>query len=255
MERDIKYTRIKQGKIYEAVVEQLEYLIVDRKLRPGDRLLPEREMAKQFGVSRTAVRDAIKVLSEKGLVEVKQGAGTFVVQNVSAAVTESMGLLLQIESTPHEDLQEVRQILEVEVAGIAAERATESDLEKMKEALAEMQRISDRPSPHPVDEFIGFTEADMAFHLAIAEATRNKIFSIVLNAIADLSQKTRRMIMIVPGAPARALEHHYRVFDGIQQGSKTQAREEMAHHMQQVAIDLKAALTQSPVGREWSDSA
>ena len=237
MEQDIHYTRIRQGRIYEAVVDQLQDLIVSEKLQPGDKLLPERELAQRFGVSRTAVRDAIRVLSERGLVDVRPGAGTFVVREISDTVVESMGLLFQVEKSSHEGLHEVREILEVEMAGIAAERATESDIEKIVEAFEEMQRNINNPAR--------FIEADLAFHLAIAEATHNKIFLILLNAIIDLLQNSRRMIVTVPKGPTRALEHHRQMLDSIRRKAKAQARKAMSQHMQQIAEDIKTALSSS----------
>ena len=237
MEQDIQYTKVKQGRIYEAVVDQLQNLIVSEKLQPGDKLLSERELAQRFGVSRTAVRDAIRVLSERGLVDVRPGAGTFVVREISDTVVESMGLLFQIEKSSHGALHEVREILEVEMAGIAAERAIESDVKRIEEAFEEMHRNVNDPAR--------FIEADLAFHLAIAEATHNKMFLILLNPIIDLLQKSRRVIVAVPEGPARALERHRQVLDGIRRKAKAEAREAMSQHMQQVAEDIKTALSHS----------
>lgn len=237
MEQDIQYTRVKQGRIYEAVVDQLQNLIVSEKLQPGDKLLPERELAQRFGVSRTAVRDAIRVLSERGLVDVRPGAGTFVVQEISDTVAESMGLLFQIEKSSHEALHEVREILEVEMAGIAAERATESDVKRIEKAFEEMESNVNDPAR--------FIEADLDFHLAVAEATHNKIFLILLNPIIDLLQKSRRMIVAVPEGPVRAMEHHRQLLDSIRCKAKAEARQAMGQHMQQIAEDIKTALSQS----------
>jgi GntR family transcriptional repressor for pyruvate dehydrogenase complex len=237
MEQDIQYTRVKQGRIYEAVVDQLQNLIVSEKLQPGDKLLPERELAQRFGVSRTAVRDAIRVLSERGLVDVRPGAGTFVIQEISDTVAESMGLLFQIEKSSHKALHEVREILEVEMAGLAAERATESDVEKIEKAFEKMQSNVNDPAR--------FIEADLVFHLAIAEATHNRIFLLLLNPIIDLLQKSRRMIVVVPEGPARAMEHHRQVTESIRRKAKVQARQAMSQHMQQIAEDIKTALSQS----------
>jgi GntR family transcriptional repressor for pyruvate dehydrogenase complex len=235
MEQDIQYTRVKQGRIYEAVVDQLQDLIVSEKLQLGDKLLPERELAQRFGVSRTAVRDAIRVLSERGLVDVRPGAGTFVVREISDTVVESMGLLFQIEKGSHEALHEVREILEVEMAGIAAERATEADVERIVRAFEEMQSNINDPAH--------FIEADLAFHLAIAEATHNKMFLLLLNPIIDLLQESQRMIVAVPEGPDRALERHRQVLNSIRRKAKAQARDAMSRHMQQIAEDIKTALS------------
>ena len=250
MEQNTQLTRVTPERLFEAVVAQLQNLIVTGELKPGDRLLPERELAQHFGVSRTAVRDAVKVLAERGLVEVRVGAGTFVVRKTSEALTESMGLLLQMEKTPDQDLQEVRAVIEIEMAAFAAERATESDLENLARKLEELELKLD-DSGKVIGDATLFARADMAFHGTVADAAHNNFYRHLLNPIVEQLVATLTVIAeSVPKAPARALEQHRQILSAIRRKSKDEAREAMRQHMEQIARDIETALSRSDALQE-----
>ena len=125
------YAPIQSVKVFERVAEQIEKRILDGELRVGDRLPTERELAEQFQVSRTAVREAMKILAQKGLVDMRPGRGTIVVDGARAAMENSIGLLMKMKSGEvgsSDNLVEVRAILETEIAALAAARATEKRL-------------------------------------------------------------------------------------------------------------------------------
>src|SRR6266852_5540540 len=116
------YTPIRSNKVYE----QIEELITSGTLRSGDRLPTERELAEQFQASRTAVREAMKTLAQKGLVDMRPGRGTIVIDGTSQAMRHSWGLMMRVGQTSNSDeLVEVREILEPEIAALAAARAAE----------------------------------------------------------------------------------------------------------------------------------
>src|SRR5258708_39147664 len=130
------YEAIQNERLYEKVVEQIERRILSGDLKVGDQLPSERELGDQFHVSRTAVREAIKALREKGLVEVRPGRGTFITNDTSQAARDSLGLMLKI--APGEgsrDLVEVREMLEPEIAVLAATSATEDHIAVMRAAV------------------------------------------------------------------------------------------------------------------------
>src|SRR3981189_909570 len=131
------YRTVKTSRLFEQIVQQVEDSILKGALKPGDQLPAERDLAQRFGVSRTAVREAVKALREKGLVEAYSGRGTFITDGTSHAVRQSLDLMVKIgqpEGSTH--LAEVRAILEPEIAALAATRAQESDLATMREAGA-----------------------------------------------------------------------------------------------------------------------
>src|SRR5579872_263417 len=128
------YTAIQTSRLYEQIVQQIEDSIMQGTLKPGDQLPAERELAQQFGVSRTAVREAVKTLREKGLVEAFAGRGTFVTSGNARSMRYTLNRLIRSgpkESAVH--LVEVREILEPEIAALAAQRADEESLSAMRE--------------------------------------------------------------------------------------------------------------------------
>src|ERR1700680_4396054 len=117
------YKLVRTSRLYEQIVQQIEESIVKGTLKAGDQLPAERELAQRFGVSRTAVREAVKALSEKGLVEAYTGRGTFVTDGTSRVVKHSLDLMLRIgQQEGSTFLAELRQILEPEIAALAAQR-------------------------------------------------------------------------------------------------------------------------------------
>jgi GntR family transcriptional repressor for pyruvate dehydrogenase complex len=227
---DLKITR---ERLSEQVVQQLQSLITTGELQPGDRLPPERQLAEQLGVSRTVIRESIKTLEQRGLVKVLTGSGTYVSQMDPQVVMESIGLFVQQRTPSFDQLNEVRWMLDVEVAGLAAQRATTENLEKLKQAIEEMENNIDSP-----DKYI---EADLAFHRALAGATRNEIFLLLIDVMVDLLRESRHMIFQVPGAPGRGQSWHRLIYEAVKKGDEAAAREVMGEHMQQVTKDAKQA--------------
>ena len=135
------YRAVKTSRLYEQIVQQVEDSILKGQLKPGDQLPAERDLAQRFGVSRTAVREAVKTLREKGLVEAYSGRGTFVTNGTSQAIRQSLDLMIRINQQEGlANLAELRLVLEPEIAGLAATRIEEQLLSTMREAVAVMDR-------------------------------------------------------------------------------------------------------------------
>src|SRR5438270_4938012 len=126
------YKAVRTSRLYEQIVQQIEESILKGALKPGDQLPAERELAQNCGVSRTAVREAVKALREKGLVEAYSGRGTFITNGTSQAIRQSLDLMVKIgQPEGSQYLAELRAILEPEIAALAAARAQESDMATM----------------------------------------------------------------------------------------------------------------------------
>src|SRR5260221_7676946 len=137
----LMYRAVKTSRLYEQIVQQVEDSILKGQLKTGDQLPAERDLAQRFGVSRTAVRESVKTLQEKGLVEAYSGRGTFVTNGTSQAIRQSLDLMIKIgqrDGSAH--LAEVREILEPGIAALAAVRAEESHLSALREAVEIMDR-------------------------------------------------------------------------------------------------------------------
>jgi len=222
------YQPIQSERLYERIVDQIESRIVAGDLKVGDQLPAERELAEQFAVSRTAVREAIKALREKGLVEIRLGRGTFVTNSATGAVRHSLGLLLKIENG-FIKLTEVREILEPEIAALAATRITEENIAAMTEAVETMETALDNAEV--------FVEADLDFHLALAEATQNPIIPALMDSIIDLLREQRKQTGYVEGGLARGQYYHKRILEAVIKGDSQAARQEMQDHLLQVRED------------------
>jgi GntR family transcriptional regulator, transcriptional repressor for pyruvate dehydrogenase complex len=216
---------IQRKKLYEEVAERLQHTIVSGALHPGDRLPTEQRLSEQFGVSRTAVREAVKALAERGLVSVRQGQGTFVVHPSSHRASEFLTMFLQLTNRNISELIEARRAIEVEAAALAAVRRTKEDLEGIARCLDGMKYIRSNTTA-------AFIEADVQFHLHIARATRNQIFTFMLAVLRDLLRENVRQALRAPQTRSRALEEHEKVFRAIKSGDSERARAAMSRHLE-----------------------
>jgi GntR family transcriptional repressor for pyruvate dehydrogenase complex len=230
------YRAVKTARLYEQIVQQVEESILKGQLKPGDQLPAERDLAHSFGVSRTAVREAVKTLREKGLVEAYSGRGTFVTSGTSQALRQSLDLMIRVsqqEGSLH--LAELRQVLEPEIAGAAALRIEDQLLATMRDAVKAMDRSLQDPE--------AYIEADLDFHLALAEAVGNPLILSLLDSIVGLMREQRSRIFTVDGGPERGQFHHKQILQAIERRDSEAARDAMRAHLEQVREDSSSAVT------------
>jgi GntR family transcriptional repressor for pyruvate dehydrogenase complex len=229
------YRVVRTSRLYEQIVQQVEESILKGQLKPGDQLPAERDLAQSFGVSRTAVREAVKTLREKGLVEAYSGRGTFVTNGTSHAIRQSLDLMIRVsqqEGSLH--LAELRQVLEPEIAALAASRIEEQLLTTMREAVTAMDRSLHEPE--------AYIEADLDFHLALAEAVGNPLILSLLDSIVGLLREQRSRIFAVDGGPERGQFHHKQILQAIKRRDPDAAREAMRAHLEQVREDSSSSV-------------
>jgi GntR family transcriptional regulator, transcriptional repressor for pyruvate dehydrogenase complex len=239
------YRAVRVSRLYEQIVQQVEESILKGQLKPGDQLPAERDLAQSFGVSRTAVREAVKTLCEKGLVESYSGRGTFVTKRTSPTMRQSLDLMIrfsQQEGSTH--LAGLRQILEPEIAAFAALCIDEQLLVTMREAVAVMDR-----SLHDPDAYI---EADLDFHLALAEAVENPLILSLLDSIVGLLREQRSRIFAVDGGPERGQFHHKQILKAIERHDREAAREAMRVHLEQVREDSSSSVANTAQSKPTS---
>jgi GntR family transcriptional repressor for pyruvate dehydrogenase complex len=228
------YKAVQTSRLYEQIVEQIEGSILKGALKPGNQLPAERELAQQFGVSRTAVREAVKALREKGLVEAYPGRGTFITSGTPTSIRQTLDRMVRVdqqEGTAH--LVEVREILEPEIAALAASRADEEAIAEMRDAIAVMDAAKRDPE--------AFIEADLDFHLALAEAAANPLILSLIDSIVAILRDQRMLIFKVEGGPERGQYHHKRILEAIEHRDPQGARDAMRAHLRQVRQDSRQA--------------
>jgi GntR family transcriptional repressor for pyruvate dehydrogenase complex len=224
---------ISRRKTYELVAERLVALIGDRSFQPGDPVPTERELTASFRVGRSSVREALRMLESQGVIRSVNG-GTFVVADAAQPLNSSLRLLLTLdESTRLHDVIELRSILECEAASLAAERHRSRHLKQMDKAIEEMTLGLEEP------EGDAFIDADLRFHLAVAEATGNRVLLHSMQAVRDVIRRMLMTVFNLPGSAARAVEEHREIRAAIAAGDATRAREKMRAHLSRVELDVQ----------------
>ncbi len=212
----------KQPSIPEVVLEEIYRLISAGELKPGDRLPSEVELASRFGVGRSSIREALRALHLLGVIEVIQGKGTFVRQPgilpfvIDWSRMAQMGIITEV--------MEARQFIEVLLAQLAAERATEEDIEALRAALDAC-----RASLSDLDSDI---EAGVNFHLTLAEAAHNQVLALMYRTIYDLFLETARRTRVSPQAAQSRVQEHERIFQAIVDRDPEAAAKAMQAHLE-----------------------
>src|SRR5262245_3230647 len=175
--------RVRKTRVYQEIVEQIKELITAGRFKSGDRLPPERELAELFKASRNSVRDAIRVLEQMGLIDSRQGDGTYIRTVTADEMTVPLALCLLQSRTQMRELWEVRRVLEPALAEVAAARITPDELDEL-EAILDVQR-------RKVGAGLLALEEDAAFHYGIAQATGNGVMLRVMDTLVDLLRQSR----------------------------------------------------------------
>ncbi|MEH6442604.1 MAG: pyruvate dehydrogenase complex transcriptional repressor PdhR [Oceanospirillaceae bacterium] len=174
------YQRVNPPKISDVILAQLEEMVLEGTLEPGQKLPSERELAKQFNVSRPSLREAIQKLAVKGVLVSRQGGGTYVSQEIGRGFSDPLLDLLSSHPEAHYDLLEFRHALEGLCAYYAALRSTQIDQQNIKEKYCALQAF------HEQKEFAKEVTADVEFHLAIAESAHNMVLLHMMRALFEL---------------------------------------------------------------------
>ncbi|MFC0273470.1 FadR/GntR family transcriptional regulator [Metabacillus herbersteinensis] len=222
-------------KTYQVVVDQIKEYFLNGELKPGDKLPTERELANLFNVSRTSVREALKKLEIKGLIEIRQGSGSFIKTSESSTLTVDLSsTIIHAEKKLIYEILELRRVLEVECAFLASRRATSEDLERIREALEMMDRSKN-------DVELGL-QADVSFHINIVRASHNSIFLQLIQTLSEhmhnTIQATRRHRLANPERVQDTIDEHKEIYLAIASGDADLAKHLMEKHITQIRKEL-----------------
>lgn len=215
-----------QSTLTSQVTTTLEEMVLSQ-LRPGDRLPSERELAEQFSVSRTVVREAVRALTARGLLEVRSRSGVVVSVPTQANVSQSIASFLKagMPELDYSKVMEVRSHLEVQIAGLAAERRRQSDLQQMEAILEETLHAN------TLEQFV---EVDLAFHHTLAKATRNELYSLLMESLDGVMRTLRVLAFYLDNgktSASRAYRYHHAIYEQVSNRSPEGAREAMREHL------------------------
>jgi len=217
---------VKKEKIFEDIVRQIRRLIRKGRLKVGDKLPPERDLAQAFKVSRASVREAIRVLEAAGLVKTHVGDGTYVetgsVENLvtplATAVVGGRESLMEIFA--------VRKMFEPHLAYLAAERATADEVSELKRILShQRKKLGNRGL---------FTEIDYSFHLLLAKMAKSQVLLKLYNTLAELINQTREEFLQEGDRPQKSVEGHAEILLAIEKGDPTLAKKAMSSHLRNI---------------------
>ncbi len=220
-----EFEAVRRNRIYEEIARQIEKMITE-KMKAGDRLPPERQLADMFGVSRSSIRDAIRTLEMSGLVEARQGLGTVVREHSADAVVNPLTQVLVQKRKLVGELLEVRKMIEPPLAARAAVHATADE-------VAEMDNILRRQEEKMRGGELAIEE-DNDFHYAIALAADNSVVLKVLDVLMDLLRDTRERSLQVEGRPERSMAGHRDILDAIKRQDPIGAETAMCRHIESV---------------------
>ncbi|MED4692825.1 FadR/GntR family transcriptional regulator [Peribacillus frigoritolerans] len=229
------YKKIKPKKIYEEVSDELYEMIRSGSLKPGEQLDSIQQLAENFQVGRPAIREALSALSSMGLIEIKQGEGTFVKTFDPAIMNHPLSAALLMDQDTIKHLLEVRKILESGTAEVAAKKRTEENLIELKDMLFNMEKVSD-------DEELS-DKADISFHVAVANASQNELLITLMNHVSELMTEKmrdiRRAALYSEEMTLKQLyQQHVRIYDAIAAQDEDGARSAMLFHLQSVEESL-----------------
>jgi len=222
------FAPIERRKVYEQVSERLSAQI-GTTLQPGDALPSERELAERYRVGRSSVREALRMLESRGLIE-SRGSGTFVIAPWRNPFQEPLSLVVAGEDVDRTQLFEVRRMLEAEAAALAARRRSLGDLELMHEATDEMEAA--------IDSADAYVAADIRYHLVIAEATGNRLLLHLMQAIRERLTEMFGTVFKFPGGPERSIAQHRLITQAIAAEDAERARQAMTEHILRVEQEL-----------------
>ncbi|ABR49869.1 GntR domain protein [Alkaliphilus metalliredigens QYMF] len=226
---------IKTKRVYEQIVEQINQLMKEGYLKPGDKLMTEKELSDKLKVSRASVREAISALNLLGILESRQGEGTFISDVPQQSLIETLALFMMMDLEASIELLEVRKMMEVQAAELAAIRADSASIFKISEAI-ELMKID-------IKENIIGEESDAKFHHAIAESTKNKVLVNFMNMISDLlvqnMRTSRQYLYTKEGNAEKLFEQHDKIYKAIKKGNPNTAKKEMFEHLDFVEKELK----------------
>jgi len=216
---------IRRTTLTASAFEQLISHVVHGTWKAGDRIPPERDLCQQLGIARTSLREALKAMELVGMVESRVGDGTFVCPRSEFLSRPLLWAFTGTDDTEFEEIMEARIIIEENLAGLAAQRATEADITAISDSVQSLHNAIAREEP--------ILDADMSFHLAISRAAHNTVLANSVQLLRNMMRQWLYYKVLMPEAAPRVLKRHLAVSRAIAQRKPAAARREMRLHLEE----------------------
>ena len=220
------FTKAKDKRLYQEVVNQIRNLINTKQLKDGDKLPSEKKLSKSIGVSRATVREGLRVLELMGLVETKRGKGTFVRINGQESFRNKLSEIAKSIGKDSYYVYEIDLLLEPSVAKVVAERATEKDIKKIKSTLDKMERSIE----------VGGTgeEESLDFHKCIIDILENPFLDSIFELTKNIHKRDRELVFYLAERAKETLQEHYKIYEAIRDRNGNKAHYYMKKHLEKV---------------------
>ena len=229
------FSNISNKKVYEQVIEQIQDNIMDGTFKKGDKLPSERDLSETMGVSRTSIREALRVLETMGVVESRQGEGNFICSNIEKSLFQPLSMMFKLNEGSWSDIFELRNVLEIECARLSALRATELDCRELLDIVQKMEAETLNKNKTEV-----LVELDKNFHNLLSSISKNYLIESLFITTSNLFEKfiedARYKIISydVSKGSANLLNQHKRICEAIIKKDEHMASEAMREHMEYV---------------------
>ena len=244
------FETLPRNAISEEIVSKLLALLKEKKLQPGERLPPERELAERLQVSRPSLREALRALSIMHVVEIRQGSGTYISSLEPKLLVEHLDFVFALADSTYLSLFEARKVVEVGLCGLAAERITDEELTRLEDCLEKgLRGLNDTDI---------YLQADVELHEIITEAAASPILSRIMVSISHLSRASRQRTAVLPGIAQQVIADHRAIVDALRQHDPEAARQAMYQHLihveQRFLEDLAANATATPLEQQKNEN-
>lgn len=212
--------------LIDSIVAEIRDKVISGELKEGQMLASQDDLAKEMGVSRASLREALNHLRLMGLIETRHGSGSVVRRKTPVAFIDSLSSLLTMDRASAAELLDARLYLESAVVAVAAKNASEEDLKGMKQLVKGMER------DFKVGDIESFTSRDVQFHMLIAQSTKNRVLAKVVEIIREiLRQFIKKFFATVPASVSDAIEYHKLIYEAIKDRDPEGAQRHMEAHI------------------------
>ncbi|MEI3337037.1 MAG: FadR/GntR family transcriptional regulator [Clostridium sp.] len=215
-------TPIKNVKVYEIIMKQIKDIVKSGELKRGDKLPSERDLALKLNVSRTSVREAIKALETLGLVQSKHGEGNYIRNDFEDILLEPLSIVFMLLGSNDNEILELRNVIEPEVAKIAAENITNEEIEKIENVIKKLSEATDSKECASLDK---------EFHYAIAKASKNHLLSTIVFSISSLIEEYIDESKIYDDKKEEVIKEHKNILKALREHNKEEAFKEAKRHL------------------------
>ncbi|MBZ4688644.1 MAG: GntR family transcriptional regulator [Clostridiales bacterium] len=225
----------KPASVHERVIREIKSAIMQGQLKPGDKLPPERELARMLGVSRTSLREALKLLELSGVVTIKHGQGVFISDTNSSEYLQKLISHIFVDNQKIIELFEIRKVLETQAVVWACEKAEDEEFDEILKLLDNTKKLLKK---NKSDYFRILARQDDKFHQMIVSAAGNNVLKLIMQTMLDLLAENREKAASIPQRPEKSLEEHMLIAKSLKKRDVVAAKNTMLRHLENVERDV-----------------